>query len=132
MRVVRSERQKTLYRRTRRLRRHLRVRKRVVGTPERPRLVVFKSGKHVYAQLVVDPPVGPCRVITGASSLSPEVREEAKGKPKTEKAKLVGKLIAERAKAKGIEKVVFDRAGYPYHGVVRALAEAAREAGLVF
>ncbi len=127
-----SELRKTEYRLWRRLRRAKRVRKKVSGTPERPRLRVFKSHKHVYAQLIIDPPLGPCRVITGASSLSPEIREEAKGKPKTEKAKLVGKLIAQRAAERGIKKVVFDRGGYPYHGVIKALAEAAREAGLEF
>lgn len=117
----------------RRKRRHLRVRKKVVGTPERPRLVVYKSLKHIYAQIVVDPPVGPCRVITGASTLSPEIREEVKGlSGKIEKAKIVGKLIAQRAQEKGIKKVVFDRAGYKYHGRVKALAEGAREAGLEF
>jgi len=127
-----SELHKAEYRHWRRARRALRVRKKVVGTPERPRLRVFKSHKHVYAQLIVDPPVGPCRIITGASSLSPEIREEARGKPKMEKAKLVGQLIAKRALERGIKKVVFDRGGYPYHGVVKALAEAAREAGLEF
>ena len=127
-----SELRKTEYRAWRRLRRAKRVRKKVSGTPERPRLRVFKSHKHVYAQLIVDPPVGPSRIITGASSLSPEIREEAQGKPKTEKAKLVGQLIAKRALERGIKKVVFDRGGYKYHGVVKALADAAREAGLEF
>uniref|UniRef100_A0A7C2K4U5 Large ribosomal subunit protein uL18 n=1 Tax=candidate division WOR-3 bacterium TaxID=2052148 RepID=A0A7C2K4U5_UNCW3 len=116
-----------------RKRRHLRVRKKVKGTEERPRLVVFKSAKHIYAQLVIDPPFGPCRVICGASTLSPEIREEVKAvKGKIEKAKLVGKLIAKRALDKGFKKVVFDRAGYKYHGRVKALADAAREAGLEF
>ncbi|MEO0229812.1 MAG: 50S ribosomal protein L18 [candidate division WOR-3 bacterium] len=116
-----------------RKKRHLRVRKKVKGTPERPRLVVFKSTKHIYAQLVIDPPVGSCKVITGASTLSPEIREEVKStKGKIEKAKLVGKLIASKAQAKGYKKVVFDRGGYKYHGRVRALADAAREAGLEF
>ena len=117
----------------RRKRRHLRVRKKVTGTPERPRLVVFKSLKHIYAQIVVDPPVGPCRVLVGASTLSPEIRDEVKGlSGKIEKARLVGKLIAKRAQEKGVKKVVFDRAGYKYHGRVKALAEGAREAGLEF
>ncbi|MEO0198679.1 MAG: 50S ribosomal protein L18 [candidate division WOR-3 bacterium] len=116
-----------------RKKRHLRVRKKVKGTPERPRLVVFKSTKHIYAQLVIDPPVGSCKVITGASTLSPEIREEVKStRGKIEKAKLVGKLIASKAQAKGYKKVVFDRGGYKYHGRVRALADAAREAGLEF
>jgi len=117
----------------RRARRHLRVRKKVVGTPERPRLVVYKSLKHIYAQIVVDPPVGPCRVLVGASTLSPEIRSEVKGlSGKIEKARLVGKLIAKRAQEKGVKRVVFDRAGYKYHGRVKALAEGAREAGLEF
>ena len=117
----------------RRKRRHLRVRKKVLGTPERPRLCVYKSLKHIYAQLIIDPPIGPCKVLTGASTLSPEIREEVKkAKGKILKAKLVGKLIAERAKKLGITKVVFDRAGYKYHGRVKALAEGAREAGLEF
>jgi len=116
-----------------RKRRHLRVRKKVRGTPDRPRLVVYRSLKHIYAQLVIDQPTGPCKVITGASSLSPEIREEVKAvKGKTERAKLVGKLIAKRAMEKGYKKVVFDRAGYKYHGCVKALADAAREAGLEF
>lgn len=116
-----------------RKKRHLRVRKKVKGTPERPRLVVFKSAKHIYAQLVIDPPIGSCKVITGASTLSPEIREEVKStKGKIERAKLVGKLIASKAQAKGYKKVVFDRGGYKYHGRVKALADAAREAGLEF
>ncbi len=117
----------------RRLRRHKRIRKKIVGTEERPRLVVYKSAKHMYAQLVIDPPVGTAKVITGASTLSPEIREKVKeAKTKTEKAKLVGELIAERAKKHGITKVAFDRAGYKYIGRVKALAEAARKAGLEF
>jgi large subunit ribosomal protein L18 len=116
-----------------RKRRHLRVRKKVIGTPDRPRLTVRKTLKHIYAQLVVDPPFGPARIITGVSSLSPEVREKLKeAKGKVEKARIVGKFLAERAKAKGIETVVFDRAGYKYHGRVRALADGAREGGLKF
>lgn len=117
----------------RRKRRHLRVRKKVVGTEERPRLVVYKSLKHIYAQIVVDPFGGPSRTIVGASTLSPEIRDKVKEvKGKIEKAKLVGELIAKRALEKGIKKVVFDRAGYKYHGRVKALAEAARAAGLEF
>lgn len=117
----------------RRKRRHLRVRKKVVGTEERPRLVVKKSLKHIYAQLVIDPPLGPCRVITGASTLSPEIREEvAQAKGKVAQARIVGRLIAKRALEKGITKVAFDRAGYRYHGRVKALAEGAREGGLQF
>ena len=117
----------------RRLRRHKRIRKKVIGTEERPRLVVYKSAKHIYAQLVIDPPTGTARVLTGASTLSPDIREKVKeAKTKTEKAKLVGQLIAERAKKLGITKVAFDRAGYKYIGRVKALADGAREAGLEF
>ncbi len=116
-----------------RKKRHLRVRKKVIGTLERPRLSVYKSLKHIYAQIVVDNPIGPCKVLTGASTLSPEIRDEVnKIKGKIERARLVGKLIAERAKKLGIKKVVFDRSGYKYHGRVKALAEGAREAGLEF
>jgi len=117
----------------RRLNRHKRIRKNVVGTDERPRLVIYKSAKHIYAQLVIDPPVGSAKVLTGASTLSPEIRDEVKDvKGKTERAKLVGKLIAERAKKLGITKVSFDRAGYKYIGRVKSLADAARESGLEF
>ena len=112
-----------------RIRRHLRVRKKVFGTPERPRLSVFRSLKHIYAQIIDD-----TRGITlaAASTLDPELRGQLDGLTKTEKARLVGRLIAQRALAKGIRKVVFDRGGYKYHGRVKALADAAREAGLEF
>lgn len=117
----------------RRKRRHLRGRKKVKGTEERPRLVVYKSNKHIWAQIVVDPPIGPSRVITGASSLSPEIHDSLKEvKGKIEKAREVGKLIAKRAIEKGIKKVAFDRAGYKYHGRVKAFADGAREGGLEF
>lgn len=112
-----------------RKRRHLRVRKRVFGTPERPRLNVFRSLSQIYAQ-VIDDEAG--HTLVAASTLDPELKPKLQGLTKTEQAKLVGRLIAERAKAKGIQKVVFDRGGYRYHGRVRALAEAAREAGLDF
>jgi len=116
-----------------RKRRHLRVRKKVVGTEERPRLTVYKSLKHIYAQIVVDPPVGPSKTIIGASTLSKEIQEELKNaKGKIEKARIVGRLIAKRALEKGIKKVAFDRSGYKYHGRVKALAEGAREGGLEF
>lgn len=107
----------------RRSRRHLRVRKKVVGTPERPRLVVFRSLKHIYAQLVDD--VARRTLATVSSHTVGE------GK-KTERATAVGKELAVRAKATGITRVVFDRAGYKYHGRVKAVAEGAREAGLEF
>lgn len=111
----------------RRIRRHRRVRKKVRGTLERPRLCVFRSLKHIYAQ-VIDDEGG--RTLVAASSLSPEIRT-AKG-TKTEVARAVGRLIARKALEKGITRVVFDRGGYQYHGRVRALAEGAREAGLLF
>ena len=107
----------------RRTRRHLRVRKSVSGTPERPRLVVFRSDKHIYAQLV-DDQAG--RTLATVSSL-----KVADGK-KSEKALEVGKQIAAIAKDKGITKVVFDRAGYQYHGRVKAVADGARDGGLEF
>lgn len=112
-----------------RIRRHLRIRKKIFGTPERPRLSVFRSLKHIYAQ-IIDDTIG--HTLAAASTLDPEIREELKGKTKTEQAKLVGKLIAKRALEKGITKVVFDRGGHKYHGRVKALAEAAREGGLIF
>lgn len=111
-----------------RRRRHLRVRKRVFGTPERPRLAVYKSLKHIYAQ-VIDDTSG--RTLVAASSLDREARAELKG-TKTERARQVGRLLGRRALAAGIEKVVFDRGGFSYHGRVAALAEGAREVGLAF
>ncbi len=108
---------------------HLRVRTRVAGTPERPRLCVFRSLHHIYAQ-VVDDRTG--RTLVSASSLDKETRTQLKGGGNVAAAKVVGKAIAERARAAGIEHVVFDRGGYKYHGRIQALAEAAREAGLKF
>ncbi len=112
-----------------RLRRHARLRWRVVGRPERPRLSVFRSNMHIYAQ-VIDDTVG--RTLAAASTLDPALAKSLDGQTKTERARAVGRLIAERAKAAGISQVVFDRGGFKYHGRVRALAEAAREAGLIF
>ncbi|MCS7281340.1 MAG: 50S ribosomal protein L18 [Desulfobacterota bacterium] len=113
----------------RRRRRHKRIRKKIFGTAERPRLCVYKSLKHMYAQLVDDESR---RVITGVSTLTPSIRSEIKNGGNKEAAKLVGKMIAEKALALGITKVVFDRNGFKYHGRVKALADAAREAGLIF
>lgn len=110
-----------------RQKRHRRIRLRISGTPERPRLAVFRSLKHIYAQ-VIDDTVG--RTLAAASTLEPELRGSRL--TKTEEARLVGRLVAERAKGAGVERVVFDRAGYKYHGRVAALAAAAREAGLDF
>ncbi|MBE9501772.1 MAG: 50S ribosomal protein L18 [Dehalococcoidia bacterium] len=112
-----------------RQRRHMRVRKKIRGTAERPRLSVFRSLNHIYAQ-VVDDNLG--HTVVSASALDREVRSEVEGKRKAETAQLVGKLVAERAVEKGITKVVFDRGGFKYHGRVKALAEAVRKAGLVF
>ena len=111
----------------RRYRRHLRVRRRVAGAADRPRLVIFRSLKHIYAQCVDDE-----RGVTlvGVSDLSKDVKREKAGK--VEAARAVGKLLAERATALGIERVVFDRAGYPFHGRVKAVADGARDGGLEF
>ena len=108
-----------------RVRRHLRVRKKVTGSTARPRLVVNRSARHIFAQ-IVDDTVG--RTLASASTLDPAIRT-VEG-DKTAKAKLVGALLAERAKSAGITAVVFDRGGYKYHGRVAALADSAREAGL--
>lgn len=112
-----------------RLRRHQRLRKRMSGTPERPRLAVFRSLNHIYAQ-IIDDVSG--RTLAAASTLDPDLRGSLNGTGNIEAAKAVGQLIAKRALAKGIDKVVFDRGGHIYHGRVAALAEAAREAGLNF
>jgi len=112
-----------------RKRRHKRVRKKVHGTPERPRLNVFRSLKHIYAQ-IIDDEAGV--TLVSASTIDRELRPKMKGLTKTEQARLVGKALAERALARGITKVVFDRGGYKYIGRVKALAEGAREGGLEF
>jgi large subunit ribosomal protein L18 len=111
----------------RRYRRHLRVRKKVFGTPERPRLVVFRSAKHTYAQLVDD-----TRGVTllGAADTSEGIQVEGAGK--TARGFALGQLIAARARERGITRVVFDRGGYRYHGRVKAVAEGARKGGLEF
>jgi large subunit ribosomal protein L18 len=116
-------------RRVARLRRHGRVRRRVVGTPEQPRLNVFRSLCHIYAQ-VVDDSQG--HTLVSASTIDPEVRAQLDGLAKTEQARVVGKVLAERAVSQGVKSVVFDRGGYKYHGRVKALADAAREGGLEF
>lgn len=110
-------------------RRQIRVRKRVKGTADRPRLNVFRSLTGIYAQ-VIDDEVG--QTMVSASSIDHELRAKMKGKTKTEQAQFIGQILAERAKSIGIEKVVFDRAGYKYIGRVKALAEGAREGGLQF
>jgi len=112
-----------------RKRRKKRMRSTVRGTAERPRLNVFKSARHIYAQ-VIDDSQG--TTLAEASTLSPELRDRPKGKGKLEAAKGVGALIAEKAMASQVKKVVFDRNGFLYHGRIKALAEAAREKGLDF
>jgi large subunit ribosomal protein L18 len=112
-----------------RRRRHARVRRKVIGTAERPRLCVFRSLRHVYAQ-VIDDSTG--RTLASASTLDSQLREQIAGLEVHEQAKAVGKAVAERARAQGIETVVFDRGGYPYHGRVKALADGSREGGLAF
>jgi large subunit ribosomal protein L18 len=108
---------------------HRRVRRTLAGTPERPRLCVFRSLHHIYAQVVND---RDGRTLVQASSLDKDIRKQSKGGGNIAAAKVVGKAVAERAVAAGISQVVFDRGGYKYHGRVQALADAAREAGLKF
>jgi large subunit ribosomal protein L18 len=112
-----------------RKRRHQRVRVHVTGTPERPRLSVFRSLRHISAQ-VIDDSKG--RTLVAVSTLDPDVRDQVKELNKTGQAKLVGKRLAEKAAQAGIKVVVFDRSGYKYHGRVKALADASREGGLDF
>jgi large subunit ribosomal protein L18 len=112
-----------------RRRRHARARRRLAGLASRPRLSVFRSLKQIYAQ-VIDDETG--RTLAAASTLDGEIRSRIAGKRKTDAAAVVGEVLAQRATAKGITNVVFDRGGYLYHGRVRALADAARAAGLQF
>jgi large subunit ribosomal protein L18 len=112
-----------------RIRRHMRVRKKISGTAERPRLCVFRSTNHIYAQVINDVEGN---TLVAASTLTPDVKKDLDGKTKVVCAGLVGAVIAKLALDKGVNQVVFDRGGYKYHGRVKALAEAAREAGLKF
>jgi len=112
-----------------RKRRHSRVRAKVEGTASRPRLCVFRSLNHIYAQVIDDEKR---HTLVTASTLDPEIKGEADGKAKSARAELVGSLVAKRALSEKIKQVVFDRGGYKYHGRVKALAEAARQAGLKF
>ena len=112
-----------------RVRRHARVRKNVSGTTEQPRLNVFRSTAEIYAQ-VIDDKAG--KTLVSASSIDRDLRPRLEGLKKSEQARLVGQALAERAKEKGILKVVFDRGGYRYIGRVKALADGAREGGLMF
>jgi len=118
-----------LSKRDQRARRHRRIRGRVTGTAERPRLNVYRSHSHIYAQ-VIDDTRG--HTLVAASTLDAGLRPQLDEKTKLEEAKLVGRLVAERALAAGVTQVVFDRGGYKYHGRIQALADAAREGGLKF
>ena len=120
---------KTRTPRAARVRRHVRVRKSLAGTPERPRLAIFRSLNHIYAQ-IIDDAAG--HTLAAASDAEADVRKAASGKKKSEVAALVGESMAKKAKEKGIKAVVFDRGGFKYHGRVKALAEAARKGGLGF
>ena len=111
-----------------RLRRKRRIRKKISGSAARPRMSVYRSNRHMYAQ-VVDDVTG--KTIAAASTHDPELKTELAGKDKKEQAKLVGKLVGERVKSAGIEQVVFDRNGYIYHGRIAAVADGAREAGVL-
>lgn len=112
-----------------RVRRHKRVRSKVVGTSERPRLNVYRSLNHIYAQIIDD---SQGHTLMSISSLDSALRDTLADRTKTEQAAEVGKVLAERAKQAGITQVVFDRGGYKYHGRIKALAEASREGGLQF
>lgn len=119
----------SIQRRVSRLRRHNRVRRRVAGTPVRPRMAVFRSLKHIYAQ-IIDDTTG--HTVASASTREAALAGDLGGQPKREQAKVIGRVAAERAQALGIDAVVFDRGGYRYHGRIQALADGAREAGLKF
>ena len=127
--TVASARVRKLSKNLHRLRVHERVRQRVEGTPQRPRLCVYRSLGHIYAQ-VIDDLSG--KTLVSASSVDGDTKKSLKGGGNIAAAKVIGKNIAERAKAVGVSQVVFDRGGYKYHGRVKALADAAREAGLKF
>ena len=110
-------------------RRHARIRRKVFGTPERPRLAIFRSNQHIYAQVIDDTKH---HTLATASTLEPDLRQELSSAATQEASALVGKLVAERAIQQGIRQIVFDRGGKLYHGRVAALADAARSAGLDF
>jgi large subunit ribosomal protein L18 len=112
-----------------RRRRHERIRRNVFGTQDRPRLNIFRSLQHIYVQIIDD---WAGHTLVSASTIDPEIETQLDGLSKTEQARIVGEVVAERALDNGIEKVVLDRGGYKYHGRVKALAEGAREKGLQF
>ena len=120
---------KTPDRRSQRIRRHIRLRTSLVGGPKRPRLAIFRSLHHVYAQIIDD---SSGRTLAAASTTDADLRKLLKSRSNAQGAAAVGKSIAERARQAGIDTVVFDRGGFPYHGRIKALAEAARNAGLKF
>ncbi|HAQ41627.1 MAG TPA: 50S ribosomal protein L18 [Clostridiales bacterium] len=113
----------------RRLGRHYSIRNKITGTPERPRLNIYKSSKHIYAQ-VIDDATGV--TLASASTLDKDLRDQVAELTKSDAAKLIGKAVGERAKNKGVKSVIFDRGGYLYHGRVKLLADGARESGLEF
>ncbi len=112
-----------------RLKRHMRVRRKIVGSKDRPRLNVYRSLSGIYAQLIDD---AAGRTLVSASSIDSELRSQMKGKKKTDQARMIGEAVAKRAQAKGIKQVVLDRGGFRYAGRVKALAEGARKEGLEF
>ena len=119
----------TLTKKDKRIRRHSHIRKNIIGIGACPRLSIFRSSKHIYAQLI-DDIAG--KTLSSSSTLEKDVSQKVAGKNKSEIAGLVGKAIAEKALKKGIKKIVFDRGGFKYHGRIKALADASREAGLKF
>jgi large subunit ribosomal protein L18 len=120
---------KTATPRAARVRRHIRLRKRVKGTAEKPRLAVYRSLSHIYVQVIDDVSR---MTIASASDVEADLKSKSDGKKKSDVATMIGSLVAERARAKGVSEVVFDRGGYPFHGRIRALAQAARDGGLEF
>lgn len=120
---------KKINRNKKRIKRHNSIRNKIAGTPEKPRLNIFKSSKHIYAQ-VIDDVTG--TTLAYASTLDKELKDKVADLTKSEAAKLVGQTVGERAKDKGINTVIFDRGGYLYHGRVQLLADGARESGLEF
>ena len=123
MNLTRSERRK---------KRHLRVRRKIRGTAERPRLCIRKTTRHLYAELVDDTPPAGCRVLASATTNTKAMKSEGNTFANRESARLLGCALAEMATAKGIQRVVFDRGGYIFHGIIKEFAEACRKAGLKF
>lgn len=120
---------KKVQRNKKRVERHFKIRNKITGTPERPRLNIYRSAKHIYAQ-VIDDATG--ITLVSASTADKEIKDKVAELTKSDAAKLVGQTVGERAKVKGINTVVFDRGGYLYHGRIKLLADGARESGLKF